>query len=542
MLGDGVVLIDKTCKIIYVNYAAECLFARDSESLINESIEALLPERSQKKIYQQIVGLLNDNSTKVLLDNNLMGLQLDGSEFPTLMSFIPIKIENESTILLLVRDRSEILKLKSIIKEVGEYDPLTNLLNRTTIQKEMDKLIKLATRYNYNFSIMFIDIDNFKAINDLYGHSAGDNVLKNFATRMRELVRDTDLVARLGGDEFILVQQRVNDFKEIALLGERVINAFAQPFYYEKQKIYCALSIGVAVYPSAGSSTEELIEHSDQAMYEAKKKGGNQLCFYSDEMNEALKNQYQIQEALHTAISKKEFTLCYQPQVRMLDNKIIGIEALIRWKGREIGEISPELFIPIAEETGIIHIIDYWVLDSACQQVKPWLKKNPELILSINISLYNLRLDLLVEVIENLLTKHTISPQQICIELSEAAVMSNADITFEQVKKLKKLGLKLSIDDFGTGYSSMLYLIQLPFDELKLDKSLIDKIVNCSNTKNVIKTIILLAKLLQLEVIAEGVEEQEQATCLQMLGCDCAQGYHYYKPMTAKEISTLLLA
>jgi diguanylate cyclase (GGDEF)-like protein len=386
--------------------------------------------------------------------------------------------------------------------------------------------------------MLFLDIDHFKLVNDSLGHTVGDHLLKEFAARLKGCTREQDTVARVGGDEFVVALCGIKSQAEIVAAAKRVLDATAGRFMVDGNSLSASCSVGISIFPEHGKDCESLIQYADQAMYWAKEKGRNNYQFFKEEMNAHVVQQLTLENDLRMAIERKEFLLVYQPQVNTVSGKIVGLEALIRWKHPKLGFVPPDRFIPASEKNGLILPIGEWVLKTACSQARSWLEAGFQTVpVSVNVSAVQFRQEGFCQLIKGVLDETGLPPQYLELELTESLLMSNEDLMFPVLQELKEIGLNLVIDDFGTGYSSLSYLKQFPVNKLKIDRSFIRDLSIDPDDAAITSAIISMAKGLGLKVIAEGVETNEQMAFLRDHLCDEIQGYFFSKPITASEIA-----
>jgi diguanylate cyclase (GGDEF)-like protein/PAS domain S-box-containing protein len=427
------------------------------------------------------------------------------------------------------------------VHHVAQHDVLTGLPNRSLLQDRLGQAVAYASRSGNPVWVMLIDLDRFKFVNDSMGHKAGDVLLMTVAARLRSSLRDTDTVARLSGDEFVVILSEHSDQPLSPDIVQRVMDSVAQPVMLGPKEFFVTCSIGVAAFPSDGTPADSLIEHADIAMYRAKKLGRNNFQFYTPAMNEESLERVRIESALRNALERNEFVLHYQPQVDLQTGRIVGMEALIRWKHPELGMVPPSRFIGIAEDTGLIVPIGAWVMRTACAQNKAWQDAGlGKLRVAVNLSARQFSAADLVPGIEAVLQDTGLDPSCLELELTESLFMSDVTPAVELLHRMKSLGINLSIDDFGTGYSSFSYLSRFPIDVLKIDRSFVNDITHDANDAAIVASIIALAHNLRLSVIAEGVETAEQLDYLRHQGCDEMQGYYFSKPLPTQEFEQLL--
>ena len=419
------------------------------------------------------------------------------------------------------------------IYQLANYDTLTKLANRSLFEREFTKVLSRSKRSKENFALMFVDLDNFKEINDTLGHSIGDILLQKVAKRLKAVSRDEDIVARQGGDEFLLLFPNT-DAKDAVQIAQKLLEITAKPFLGEK--LHTSLSIGITIYPENGDNLETLAKNADTAMYKAKADGRDRFHFYTQAMHETSLRHLQISNEMHNAIINNELEIYYQPQVDAKTQKLIGAEALLRWKHPKLGFIPPDEFIPIAEENALIIPIGEWVLKEATRQVKQWIDEgNAPILIAVNISAMQFRHPNIIQRIENILHEVGLDFNYLELELTERMAMKNPEYVIETMNKFHKKGIRMSIDDFGTGYSSLSYLKKFKIYKLKIDQSFVRDISEDEDDKAIVNSIINMAKGLGLTTIAEGVETKEQLNYLKKQGCDEIQGYYYAKPLPAKE-------
>ncbi|CQJ62141.1 bifunctional diguanylate cyclase/phosphodiesterase [Yersinia rohdei] len=429
------------------------------------------------------------------------------------------------------------IKAQERIQHLSLHDALTGLPNRLRMKQFLEnKLLNLAGT-SHPLVILNVDLDKFKPVNDTFGHVTGDLVLHQVSERLRGCLRDQDLVARQGGDEFILIITGLSSIQEIEQLCARVIAQIESPYIINEQDIYIGASIGIALAPQDSIHAEELLRFADIAMYEAKNSGRNRWSFYSSEMNDRLMQRSELERFLRQAIKHNEFCLYYQPRYRIEGTQLTGAEALVRWNHPVLGLLMPDQFIALAEETGLITAISDWTMLQACQDATTWPQS---LIVSVNISAIEFRNQRLIERVRQVLLLTGLPSHRLELEITERIMIEDADGAFKTMMALKTLGVRLSMDDFGTGYSSLNYLRRFPFDGLKIDKSFTDELAESPEGLSIVEGIINLGHALSMTVTAEGVETEEQLTCLQTLMCDEVQGYFLGKPMKLDDLSMLI--
>lgn len=434
------------------------------------------------------------------------------------------------------RDISKRAKLEDELQYQATHDPLTGLYNRVMLLDQMKLAIKTAYQNNSNFIVLFIDLDRFKLVNDSLSHAIGDELLKKAADRLLSAIRSEDTLARLGGDEFVIIFMNIEKEKYIEDKMLTLLNLFQQPFDIDNRQVTVTASIGVSVFPKDGRTVDVLLRNADSAMYSAKAHKGNNYKFYSPEMSTHSLAILDQEVELRKAIVMNEFYMVYQPQIDLVNEKLVGVEALIRWKHPTKGILLPLDFIPLAEETGLIVPIGEWVLITACAQNKKWQDEgHPPIRVAVNVTAQQFKQPNLVEKISGALQKTGLAPEYLEIELTENVILSNREV-IRIITEIKNLGVHIAIDDFGTGYSGLSYLHKIPLDRLKIDSSFIQHIQSTKDDEVIIRAVIAMAKNLNLEVLAEGVETADQLNFLKKYKCGDVQGYYFSKPLTTKEI------
>ncbi len=440
--------------------------------------------------------------------------------------------------------RQQLQQQKNELDKRAHHDALTGLPNRVLLIDRLKQAIKQAKREHSKVAILFIDLDRFKEINDGLGHNVGDEVLIAISDRLKQSIRSTDTVARLGGDEFIIIVSSVDKVSGVIEVAQKVIDVLTKPVYYREHELYVAASIGISLYPDDVSSeqneTDVMIRNADSAMYQAKGVGGNNYQFYTSDMTEQAFERILMEKNLRRAIENDEFTVFYQPQYNSRTKKFVGMEALVRWNHPEMGLVSPAKFIPVAEENGLIVPIGWQVIDKVIRQMLQWSEQGYcSGHLSINLSVKQIQDKNFISKIIEGLHKYNYNPGYLQFEVTESYIMTNPEQAIQTLQQLKDLGFTISIDDFGTGYSSLSYLKRLPIGELKIDQSFIRDIPGDEDDEAIIRAIISLARSMNLEVIAEGVETSAQQEFLLAEDCENIQGYLIHKPMPAEEMSEI---
>lgn len=437
--------------------------------------------------------------------------------------------------------KEQLEKARKIEQHLAYHDVLTGLPNRRLFQDRLDQILKQAMRRKSMVSILSIDLDGFKRINDTLGHGIGDHILKVMSERLMSCIRKSDTVARQGGDEFIIILNEIGNEKHAVTVAKKILTSLVEPITIDSHSCRLTCSIGVSIYPSDGQSGDNLVKNAEIAMHRAKKQGKNNYQLYNLSMDAEAMERLELENNLHLAMEQREFKLLYQPKLNLATGRIEGVEALIRWNHLTLGNISPGKFIPMAEETGLIEQLGEWVLHSACIHAKTLIQEGfPGIRFSVNLSNKQFRNKHLHEMIEQILNKTGLAPEYLGLEITESSVMKDVGYTIKVLRRLKEKGIKIFIDDFGTGYSSLSYLKKLPIDVLKVDRSFLEGIPEDKENQSITSAIIFLAHNLGMQVVAEGVETPKQLSFLRSMRCNYIQGFLFSKPIAFEELKMLL--
>jgi diguanylate cyclase (GGDEF)-like protein/PAS domain S-box-containing protein len=434
-------------------------------------------------------------------------------------------------IVLTSRDVSERKKAEKRAEYLSQHDVLTGLPNRLLMQDRLHQAISQARRNGGLVALMFIDLDRFKLVNDSFGHITGDTLLKQVAARLTECLRDTDTVARLGGDEFTIMLPDATNPQVVGEVAQRVLQVFSLPFSDGEQEMFVSASIGISLFPRDGTSPDDLVKHADTAMYSAKDSGRNSFRYFTEDLNQEVREKVMLESGLRRAIERGELRLFYQPKIDLATGRVIGAESLVRWQHPTLGLVPPGRFIDVAEESGLILPLGEWVLKAACEQLRAWQREGIDIQVAVNVSARQFRQRNLADLVMGLVADSGVDPRFIEIELTENALLNDREASIATLKRMKSSGIAISIDDFGTGYSSLSYLKLLPLDILKIDQSFVRDIVTDDNDAAIVRAIIDLARSLRIKVIAEGVENEQQLSFLNSNGCNYGQGYLFGKPL-----------
>lgn len=426
------------------------------------------------------------------------------------------------------------------LQHQASYDQLTGLPNRSLLYDRIDHAVSLSERNGNKFAIMLLDLDNFKSINDTLGHHLGDNLLIEVGKRISSVIRKSDTLARLGGDEYVILTTGISTPMDASKICRQVVNSFEDSFILDNGESFITTSIGVAIYPDDGDTPDLLLKNADIAMYHSKKTGKNTFQFFTEEIQSAVQMRLVLESRLRKALERGEFFLMYQPQINVTSGRIEGLEALIRWQPENKGVVSPDKFIPVLEDTGMIIHVGDWVLETACRQLSVFRNDGLSLRMAVNMSIKQFQSPDIVERISSIVLESGCKPDEICLELTESIIMERTHDMIEKLHRLRRRGFRLSIDDFGTGYSSLIYLKSMPISEVKIAREFITGLPEDGNDVAIVNTIISMARHMGMTVIAEGVEKKEQVESLVSLGCKRIQGYFYSKPIRGEEVAELI--
>lgn len=447
-----------------------------------------------------------------------------------------IRDEKVSCIYGIAKNVTELKKIENKLTELSYYDHLTGLPNKHRFTEQLISSMKRAKKNQQSFALLSFDIDRFKIINESVGYLIGDQIIKQLANRVNQALPTDSFLGSFGGDSFLCLLPENIQTEEIIRLTQTLLEVIDRPFVIQQQEIHVTASFGISLYPNDGMDSEQLMKNADIAMHLSKKKGGNQLTFFSEEMNDEVLKRFEMEGYLRKAIKNQQFTLHYQPLVCLESGELFGSEALIRWHHPNIGNVSPAQFIPLAEETGLINDIGQWVLNEACKQNKLWHDQGfTHLQISVNVAARQFQQKHFVEVVKDALLQSGLPPRYLILELTESTMLKNKKHSIAVMTELQRMGIRVSIDDFGTGYSSLSYLRDFPIDTLKIDRSFIHNLRMNTSDAAIVKAIITMGKGLQIKVLAEGVETEEQMKVLKKLDCHFAQGYFFQKPLGNQE-------
>ncbi len=542
---EAMTITDINGNIIKINQAFTDITGYSAQEVIGKNPNVLQSSKHDKQFYQQMWEALKN---KGRWKGEIYNKRKNGQIYPEILSITAIKDENDITTHYIAQflDISHIKNAQREAEHKAQHDILTGLANRAKLIEETENAFARGRHTDLQHAFMFLDIDNFKHVNDFYGHNIGDALLVEIASRLSTSIRKGDIVSRLGGDEFAIVILNLDTSEQVSvkkatLFAEKIQQIMAEPIIIDSQSFDITFSIGIKLFPDHEKNAQDVMTHADIAMYQAKKSGRNQFAFFDHELDLESKRFLLIEKELKRAIEEKQFELYYQPKVDLTTGKIVGTEGLIRWNHPTKGILLPNTFLDVANDTKLIHEIGNFVIDEACKQLSLWENEleNPNYSISINISAHQFQKRGFTAYLKECIGKYNIDASRLELELLEDTLIKDMDRAIKKIKGLKSLGIKFAIDDFGTGYSSMTYLQNLPVDNIKIDRSFIMDINNQSN-QEIVKMIINFAKIFNLTVTAEGVENEYALKFLKENACDMYQGYYFSRPLPTDEITQLL--
>jgi diguanylate cyclase (GGDEF)-like protein/PAS domain S-box-containing protein len=533
---DAIFITDAEQRIITTNPSFERLTSFAEQEMIGQTPRDFFSEQSNASVVEQ---LLEELELKGYWEGELWNRRKNGHAYLCMISLVRVQDEAGKTMHYIgfFKDRTETHTAKQKIEELAFSDVLTGLPNRLLLAERIKQSISVASRNNSTFALLFLDLDHFKQINDSLGHPFGDRVLIEVTERLKKCIRQVDTASRLGGDEFVLLLHQA-DASGAEICARRVLEELNAPFTLDGMSFTVTCSIGVALYPVDGTSMDDLIKNADSAMYHVKERGRSDFRFYQRQMNIGLLSRMKLDHAMRQALEHGGFHLNYQPLIDLRSGQVYGAEALLRWCDPDMGDVSPSQFIPIAEETGVIVAIGNWVMACAIRQAAMWNQGGHSLRVSINVSALQFQQADFVDNLATLLSEAGLAPNRIELELTESILVRDAEEVLKRLEALAALGVNMAIDDFGTGYSSLSYLKRFPIRKLKIDRSFVQHLPGDESDVAIVTAIISLAHALKLDVIAEGVETEEQRAFLQTLGCHEMQGFLYSPALTPEEFES----
>lgn len=539
--GEAIMITNTDNLIVDVNSAFERMTGYLADEIRGKNPHILSSGRTSKTEYRQMWYEIHENG---FWQGEMWDRHKNGKVYPKLL-IISVVRNRQGNIDFYIGSFSDISQQKETearIRHLAHHDPLTQLPNRLYLQVSLEQLIHMAQRNNEEIAVMFIDLDRFKVINDTLGHNIGDFLLIEVAQRLKSCVRESDVVARLGGDEFVILLMGENVISIANTISQKILHSLTQTYYIEQHPLHTSPSIGISIYPHDGTEIDVLMKKADTAMYHVKSMGRNNFQFFDTSTEQHNCEKLSLEHDLHEALENAQFHLHYQPQICAKTEKIIGVEALLRWQHPKHGNVPPDVFIPLAEDSGLIIGLGEWVLKTACAQLRIWRELGIENIrMAVNLSLHQLRQASLIENIRAILQENHLQAGDLELEITESVTMKNPKAAIALFNQLREIGVELAIDDFGTGYSSLAYLKLLPIQRLKIDKAFVKDVETNKDDAAICRACIALAHSLGIEIVAEGVETKAQQQYLQENHGDVLQGFYFCRPLPADIVVAHLL-
>ncbi len=534
--SEGILVTDANNRIKTVNPAFTRITGYEPEDIIGQDPKILSSGRHEPHFYRQMWRQINSQG---YWSGEVWNRRKDGSVYPEWLSVVVIRDDKTDEIKEYVAVFSDISQRKQDeeqIRRQANYDALTGLPNRSLFFDRLNQAVISARRENGLLALLFVDLDRFKAVNDTFGHVLGDEMLQEVAERLKLCVRDSDTVARLGGDEFVVLAHDMGEVNDAALVAEKIIDQMSRSFSVGGREIALGASIGITIYPEDTDDAEEMMRNADMAMYRAKEGGRNRYQFFTVGMQEQVRERLELEQDLRHAIDRDELRLYYQPIVDSRSGTLQSVEALLRWDHPKRGLVSPETFIPLAEDSGLIIAIGSYVMEEVCYQLREWRRDGIDINVSVNVSSRQLGREFSPWIVSGMLKEYGVRGEWLTLEITEGLLMDDSPEVLKWLNGFKELGLGLSIDDFGTGFSSLSYLKRFPVDVLKIDRSFVHGLPNDVGDVSLVEAILAMGKSLNLKVVAEGVETKQQSQFLRKRGCDLLQGFYFGKPMRESEL------
>jgi diguanylate cyclase (GGDEF)-like protein/PAS domain S-box-containing protein len=541
---EGILITDENANIHFTNKAFTAITGYSSEESFGKNPNMLKSGKHDDEFYKKLWKSLKEDG---LWKGEIWNKRKDGEVYPQRLTITTIKDHSDGGRVhyaSIFYDLSEVKKDEAELKYKANYDVITGLPNRNLFKDRLEQSINRAKRGKEKFAVLFVDLDDFKNINDSFGHNVGDLLLKEISMRLINCARDVDTVSHIGGDEFTVILDTVNTEEDIRIVASRILESISKPFYFEGNELHSTVSIGIAMYPSNGRSVGELIRNADMAMYHVKDDGKNNYHYFTESLNDKASKRMELEIGLRKAIKNKEIIAFYQPKVDIKTGEIIGMEALARWPKLDGTFAEPSEFTAVAEQTGLIMEMDMLILEKSCIFLKK-LKKRfkgrmDSFRVAVNLSAKDLETKGLICTILKTVRKFELSPSDIDLEVTESLIIKDVESTIEILNYLNMHGFSISIDDFGTGYSSLSYLTRFPLSSLKIDKTFVDNIVSEQNARSIARAIVSMSHGIGVKAIAEGVESREQLDFLRNIGCDQIQGHFFSRPVPEKDLIELM--
>ncbi len=532
---DSVMITDSKGTIEFVNNSFERVSGFTANEVLGKTPSLMKSGMHEPRFYRNMWRIISNG---IAFREVMINRRKNGEIYYEQKTITPLKDEDGQITHFVStgKDISEHMEIQQRLNYLANHDVLTGLPNRALFQERLDRSLAQAKRHRSKLVLMFVELDNFKNINDSLGHAVGDRLLKIVGQRLLLCIRESDTVARLGGDEFAVVLESIEDVNNVARVARSILEHIAEPLELAEREVVITASIGVTVFPEDALDSENLCRNADTAVYRAKELGRNGYQFFTADLTVSASQRMMLEYGLRNALERDEFELHYQPKVMLADYRVCGVEALLRWNNRELGLVSPDVFVPVLESTGLISEVGDWVLNEACRFVAQMQQHGHELGVAVNVSARQMLEPRLAERIEDLLQKHRLGSSALELEITESMLIENIAPSIDELAKLRVLGVKVSVDDFGTGYSSLGYLKRLPIDTLKIDRTFVRDLPNDGEDVAITSAIVALAGSLELETIAEGVETLEQVEFLRGLGCHQAQGYFFSRPLQGEQL------
>ncbi len=536
---EGIVILDAAWRIVCVNAAFTALTGYGEEQAAGKDFSLLRAGDRSAAYYDSVRAEVGRSG---YWHGEIGGRRSDGQVFPAWASVSAVRNDTGEPVnfIVLFFDISERKATEERIRHRSEHDFLTGLPNRVLLLDRLQQAIAAARRKQGKLAVLFLDLDRFKNINDALGHHVGDLLLQAVAERLKKCVRGNDTVSRQGGDEFVLMLTEIGDIDQVAHIAHNILQAVDMPYQLEGNAVTITTCIGISMYPDDAEEMEALVRNADTAMYHAKESGRNGYQFFNPDMNDRMLKRLTLEHQLRSALQEGQFVLEYQPGIDIASGRVVGVEALLRWRHPEAGMLGPAQFLAAAEACGLIVPIGDWVLQAACRQARSWHDQGMPVTMGVNLSLIQFRQKDFLQKVKDVLLHTGLAPQHLELEITENVLLDSAAAARETMQALRRMGVALSVDDFGTGYSGLGYLKHFPVDKLKIDQSFVRDLVDNANDAAIIRAILIMAKSLKLKVVAEGVETAGQLDFLRAQGCDEFQGHYFARPVRAVELPHFL--